>query len=93
LVIATDDARWKAAMDYLSAVNTLGAVTTIVAALLVASNYSPKIMVAGFSVFVLASVAWIIAGYLDNKSSLVLQNAVLLLINLAGIWRWLPKAT
>lgn len=71
----------------------LAAVLTIVAACMVASNWSPKTMVAGFSVFVLASIAWIIDGWLEGKASLVLQNVVLLAVNVFGIWRWLPKAS
>jgi hypothetical protein len=67
------------------------AVTTIVAAILIASNYSPKIMVAGFAVFVVASVAWMLSGAMDCKPSLIVQNAVLLIVNFVGIWRWLPR--
>lgn len=50
-------------------------------------------MVAGFSVFVAASIAWIIDGWLESKPSLIIQNAVLLGVNIFGIWRWLPKAS
>ncbi len=78
-------------MDLQSAVNFAAAGTTIIAATLVASNYSPKIMVAGFVTFVVASLLWIGSGYLDEKPSLVIQNTVLLLINVFGIWRWLPR--
>lgn len=77
----------------LSIINAAAAVTTIVAAILVASNYSPKIMIGGFSVFVVASLLWIASGVLDEKMSLVVQNTVLLLVNVFGIWRWWPKAS
>lgn len=50
-------------------------------------------MVAGFAVFVAASVAWIIDGWLEAKASLVIQNVVLLGVNIFGIWRWLPKTS
>ena len=66
--------------------------TTVVAAILVASNWSPKIMVAGFVVFVVASLAWICAGWFENQPSLYLQNFILLLVNVVGIFRWLPRA-
>lgn len=79
-------------VELLAIVNTLGAITTIVAAIMIASNYSPKVMVIGFAVFVIASLMWVWSGYLDEKPSLIVQNAVLLLVNLAGIWRWLPRA-
>jgi len=78
-------------MTILSFLNAAGAALTIIAAVLVASNISAKIMVAGFSIFVVASLVWIAAGYLDDKTSLVVQNVVLLLVNAAGIWRWLPR--
>lgn len=74
-------------------INAAAAVTTIVAAILVASNYSPRIVISGFSVFVAASLLWIASGVLDEKMSLVVQNVVLLLVNLFGIWRWWPKAS
>jgi hypothetical protein len=78
-------------MDFLAILNGIAAVVTVVAAVLVASNYSPRTMVVGFSTFVVASVLWMIAGYIDAKLSLVFQNAVLLVVNVVGIWRWLPK--
>ena len=68
------------------------AVLTVLAAALVAANFSPRAMVWGFSTFILASLAWIADGWLEGKTSLVIQNAVLLLINILGVWRWLPKA-
>lgn len=50
-------------------------------------------MVAGFGVFVAASAAWTIDGWLEGKASLVIQNGLLLGVNIFGIWRWLPKAS
>jgi len=79
-------------MQLLSLVNFAAALTTIIAAILVASKISPRFMIAGFSVFIVASLLWMLSGYIDNKSSLLIQNAVLLVINAAGIYRWLPKA-
>jgi hypothetical protein len=67
-------------------------VLTVLAAALVAANLSPRAIVWGFSIFILASIAWVADGWLEGKASLVIQNAVLLLINILGIWRWLPKA-
>jgi hypothetical protein len=78
-------------MDFLAILNGIAAVVTVIAAVLVASNYSPRTMVVGFSTFVVASVLWMIAGYIDAKLSLVFQNAILLVVNVVGIWRWLPK--
>lgn len=70
----------------------MAAVLTIAAAIMVALNWTPKVTVAGFVVFIAASLAWMLDGWLENKASLVIQNAVLLLVNIAGVFRWLPKA-
>jgi hypothetical protein len=43
-------------------------------------------------IFILASIVWMIDGWLESKSSLVIQNVILLLINVLGVWRWFPKA-
>ena len=76
----------------MSTLKAFASLTTIVAAILVASNWSPKIMVGGFAVFVLASLAWIGAGWYENQPSIYLQNVILLAVNLFGIYRWLPHA-
>lgn len=80
-------------MDWVMALKGFASVTTIIAAILVAANISARAMVAGFSIFTVASLAWIAAGWLETQPSLYIQNAVLLLVNIAGIWRWLPRAT
>ena len=79
-------------MDWIMVLKGLASATTVIAAVLIAANYSPKAMVAGFSIFVAASLAWIAAGWLESQPSLYIQNAVLLIVNAAGIWRWLPRA-
>lgn len=71
---------------------TSAAVMTVIAAALVAANWSARLVVAGFIIFIIASLAWMIDGWLESKASLVIQNGVLLLINVLGVWRWLPKA-
>lgn len=68
------------------------AVTTVIAAVLVASNWSPRTMVTGFLIFIVASIAWMLDGWLEGKASLLIQNVVLLLVNIFGVYRWLPKA-
>ena len=55
-------------------------------------NWNARVTVSGFAIFIVASIAWMIDGWLESKSSLLIQNAVLLLINALGIWRWLPRA-
>ncbi len=80
-------------MDAVHALKGLASAATVVAALMIAANWSPRAMVAGFSIFVFASIAWIISGWIENQPSIYLQNFVLLLINVFGIYRWLPRAT
>jgi hypothetical protein len=43
-------------------------------------------------IFIVASIAWIADGWLEAKTSLVIQNVILLLINAIGVWRWPPRA-
>ena len=71
---------------------TFAAVTTVLAASLVATNLNARITVAGFMIFIVASIAWMIDGWLETKASLVIQNVILLVINVIGVWRWFPKA-
>ena len=79
-------------MEELMLIRTFGPVTTVLAAALVAANVNARITVAGFMIFIVASLAWMVDGLLESKASLVIQNAILLLINAAGVWRWFPKA-
>lgn len=79
-------------MDELMILRTFAAVTTVVAALLVAANLNARVTVAGFIIFIIASIAWMADGWLEAKASLVIQNVILLVINVIGVWRWLPKA-
>jgi hypothetical protein len=51
-----------------------------------------RVTVAGFIIFIVASIAWMVDGWLETKASLVIQNVILLLINVIGVWRSLPKA-
>jgi len=79
-------------MDELAILRTFAAVTTVLAASLVAANLNARATVAGFMIFIVASIAWMADGWLETKASLVIQNVILLVINLIGVWRWLPKA-
>jgi uncharacterized membrane protein YphA (DoxX/SURF4 family) len=79
-------------MDELTILRTVAACTTIVAAAMVAANINARISVAGFAIFTVASIAWMADGWFESKSSLVIQNVILLVINVLGIWRWLPRA-
>ena len=79
-------------MDAMTLLRTFAAATTIIAAALVAANWNARVMVAGFALFIVASLAWVADGWLESKASLVIQNVILLAINVLGIWRWLPRA-
>lgn len=79
-------------MDEMAILRGAAAVTTVIAAAMVAANFNARVTVAGFAIFIVASILWIVDGYIESKSSLVIQNIALFLINVAGVWRWLPKA-
>lgn len=79
-------------LDVHTLINAVAALTTIVAAILVASNFSPSVMVTGFVTFVVASILWIVSGFFAGTMSLVIQNIALLIINLVGVYRWMPRA-
>lgn len=79
-------------MDILIILRTFAAVTTVVAAALVAANLNARVTVIGFVIFIVACIAWMADDWVENKASLVIQNVILLLINVVGVWRWLPKA-
>lgn len=80
-------------MDWVEGLKAFASVTTVVAAVLVAANISAKAMVAGFAIFIASSLAWIAAGWFESEPSLYVQNSALFLINVAGVYRWLPRAT
>ena len=78
-------------MDTMEILRLFAATTTIAAAVMVALNWSARVTVLGFAVFIAASIAWMIDGWLEGKVSLLIQIAVLLLVNIAGVYRWLPR--
>ena len=79
-------------MEELSILRTFTAATTVLAEALVAANLSARITVAGFMIFIVASIAWTADGWLETKTSLVIQNVILLLINAIAVGRWFPNA-
>jgi hypothetical protein len=64
---------------------------TILAAFIVASNLGARVTGWGFVIYTLGSIAWLTVGLTLGPSSLVWQNAILLPLNLFGIWRWLGR--
>jgi hypothetical protein len=54
-------------MEDLAVLRTFAAVTTVLAAALVAANLNARITVAGFVIFILASIAWRLTAGLKAK--------------------------
>ena len=71
-------------MDERAILRTFAAVTTVLAASLVAANLNAHVTVAGFIIFIVASITWMADGWLETKASVIIQNGILLLINLIG---------
>ena len=78
-------------MDRMEILRGFAAITTIAGSILVAANWSPRLIVLGFMIFVAASLAWLVDGWLESKMSLIIQNIILLLVNIGGIYRWMPR--
>ena len=72
----------------------IGAIGAILAAALIAADLGRRVTGWGFVLFSLVSVVWIVAGLsADDGMPIAVQNALLLLINLYGVWQFLlsPK--
>ncbi|HRX40319.1 MAG: hypothetical protein R3C54_08775 [Parvularculaceae bacterium] len=63
--------------------------TGIVAAIMVASNVNARIAGFGFVIFTASSLMWVSFGAIENDHGLLVQNAVLTVINIIGAWRYL----
>ena len=64
---------------------------TVTAALITASNLGARITGYGFVVFLFGSLAWFATGLLTGQPALMWTNALLCLLNIWGIWRWLGR--
>ena len=62
---------------------------TIGAGLILAARVRPRITGWAFVVLTAASMVWIVIGYLTAEYALMVQNVVVTLINVFGIYRWL----
>ena len=68
----------------------IAAVGTMLAAAMVAADYSRRVSGFGFTLFAIVSCLWIYSGLTAKDGMpLAIQNAVLLLINLFGVWQFL----
>ena len=66
-------------------------ISGMVAALMIAWDHSRRITGFGFLIFVAASIAWIASSLIEGESPLAVQNGVLLMINLFGVYRYLIR--
>jgi hypothetical protein len=62
-------------MDELMILRSFAAVTTVLAAALVAVNVNARVTVAGFAIFIVASIAWMADGWVESKASLVIRTS------------------
>lgn len=71
----------------------IAAFGTMLAAALVAADLGRKVTGWGFVLFCAVAAAWIVSGLTGGALPIAAMNAVLLAINLYGVWRYLlsPK--
>lgn len=71
-------------------VEWIAAIGTIFAAAMVAADYSRRVTGIGFVLFAIVSCLWVYSGLTTpDGMPLAIQNGVLLLINLFGVWQFL----
>jgi hypothetical protein len=71
----------------------IAAIGTMLAALLIALDKGRRVTGFGFVLFCAVAVTWIVSGVTSNAMPIAAMNAILLLINLWGVWEYLlnPK--
>lgn len=68
----------------------IAAIGTILAAAMVAADFSRRITGFGFALFAIVSCLWVYSGLTAKDGMpLAIQNGVLLLINSFGVWQFL----
>lgn len=67
----------------------IASVSTMGAGLVLAARVRPRFMGWAFVVLTLGSIIWVGVGYLTKEYALMAQNAVITVINIFGIYRWL----
>jgi len=72
-------------------ISWVATIATIVAASMTAANLGSRITGYGFCVFLLGSLAWLAVGFFTAQPALAWTNAVLTILNIFGIWRWLGR--
>lgn len=64
---------------------------TVLAATVTAANLGARITGYGFGIFLAGSLAWLATGILTGQTALTATNAILSILNLFGMWRWLGR--
>ena len=72
-------------------ISWVATIATIMAASMTAANLGSRITGYGFAVFLVGSLAWLATGILTGQPALAWTNAVLTLLNIFGVWRWLGR--
>ena len=72
-------------------ISWIATAATILAASMTAANLGSRITGYGFCVFLVGSLAWLATGIVTGQPALTWTNAVLTLLNVFGIWRWLGR--
>lgn len=67
----------------------IAAIFTIVAAGMVAANVGRLVTGWAFILYTVAAISWIVAAMMSDKMALAVQNGVLLMVNLFGIYQYL----
>ena len=67
----------------------IAAIGTMCAAGLVAADLGRRVTGFGFVLFCAVSVTWIVSGLTSGAMPIAVMNAILLLINLWGVWQYL----
>ena len=67
----------------------IAAIGTIFAAGLIAADLGRRVTGWGFVLFCAVAVTWIVAGLTSDAMPIAAMNAILLLINVWGVWRYL----
>lgn len=71
----------------------IAAIGTMLAAALVAADWNRRVTGAGFVLFCIVAVIWVVSGLASHALPIAGMNIILLLINAWGVWQYLlnPK--
>lgn len=67
----------------------IAAIGTIIAAALIAADLGRKVTGWGFVLFSVVACLWVYSGLTSDGTPLAIQNGILLLVNLFGVWQFL----